>query len=471
MKFFPFLFLLVVACGADTQNTEDLPPDAENDGFVSENTGKDDAFLIKELSYEAICVLSFVNQSSEEELFDVVHKIPAKRIWEKKIGEDGKLGSADDHYFETVEDLDNVSFVGFFTFRALEKHALANGYCPTLGQETLVPGEDEISRQIGERSEQFVRERFDEDMTARRDAHAKSHGCVKAFVDVDNSALREDEKIGVFAENREFPAWIRFSNGNPAIQNDEEKDARGFALKLMEVPGEKVLEKQKGEKTQDFLLINGQSFFVRTPSDYLEFSTKAFDGNPITFFLSLNPLKFKFRELKNLLSIALAKPSSPITQYWSTTPYALGSGRAVKYSVRPCGDFESGWPKDRDDNFLGQTLVDQLASEDQCFEFLLQRQIDPISTPIEDATIEWETVESPYVKVAQIRIPKQSFSSDEQMEFCENLSFNPWHTLPAHRPLGNINRTRRIVYDMISNLRHTLNQRTEVEPEGHINFN
>lgn len=104
------------------------------------------------------------------------------------------------------------------------------------------------------------------------------------------------------------------------------------------------------------------------------------------------------------------------------------------------------------------------------FEFMIQRQVDPISTPIEDATIEWETIEAPFVKVAQIRIPKQSFKSAGQTEFCENLSFNPWHTLPKHRPLGNINRTRRIVYDMISTLRHTLNKAPSTEPTGPIDF-
>ncbi len=468
MKFLPLFFLLLVACGEDTQE-QDLPPDGENDEFVSEETGKDDAFFIKELSYEAICVLSFVNQASRDELFEVAHKIPADRIWKKKIGPDQKLNTSDDHYFATVEDLDDVSFVGFFTFRAFEKHALGNNFCPTLGEETLVPGEDELARQIGERSSEFVLEKFNENMTARRDAHAKAHGCVKAFVDVNNEELTDSEKIGIFAENREFPAWIRFSNGNPAVQNDNERDARGFALKVMEVPGLKVLEEQKNEKTQDFLLMNGNAFFVRTPSDYLEFSNKAFDGSPISFFLSLNPLDIKFRELKNLLSIALAKPSSPITQYWSTVPFALGD-QAVKYSVRPCGDFEKGWPKDPGADFLAETLVDELASNDQCFDFMLQRQVDPISTPIEDATIEWETIEAPFVKVAQIRIPSQSFSSPAQKEFCENLSFNPWHTLPEHRPLGNINRTRRIVYDMISTLRHTLNDAPSIEPTGHIEF-
>ena len=43
------------------------------------------------------------------------------------------------------------------------------------------------------------------------------------------------------------------------------------------------------------------------------------------------------------------------------------------------------------------------------------------------------------------------------MQHCENLSFNPWHSLPAHRPLGGINRARKVVYPALSKLRHERN--------------
>jgi hypothetical protein len=56
--------------------------------------------------------------------------------------------------------------------------------------------------------------------------------------------------------------------------------------------------------------------------------------------------------------------------------------------------------------------------------------------------------------VASITIPPQSFDSPEQLEFCTNLSFTPWHCIDAHRPLGGINRVRRTVYETVSRLRH-----------------
>ena len=63
--------------------------------------------------------------------------------------------------------------------------------------------------------------------------------------------------------------------------------------------------------------------------------------------------------------------------------------------------------------------------------------------PVEDPTVEWK---SPFIKVATLKLPSQTIDSPEQLEFCENLSFNPWHSLPEHEPLGGINRPRKQVY-------------------------
>jgi hypothetical protein len=48
----------------------------------------------------------------------------------------------------------------------------------------------------------------------------------------------------------------------------------------------------------------------------------------------------------------------------------------------------------------------------------------------------------------------------------ENLSFTPWHALPEHRPLGGINRARKVIYDLISTFRHRENDQPRREPLG-----
>jgi hypothetical protein len=68
------------------------------------------------------------------------------------------------------------------------------------------------------------------------------------------------------------------------------------------------------------------------------------------------------------------------------------------------------------------------------------------------------------VDVARITIPKQEFDTPEQQTYCENLSFTPWHAVAEQRPLGVMNRIRRVVYETISATRHELNGAPRREP-------
>ncbi len=56
------------------------------------------------------------------------------------------------------------------------------------------------------------------------------------------------------------------------------------------------------------------------------------------------------------------------------------------------------------------------------------------------------------------------------MAFVENLSWNPWNALPEHRPLGGINRARKLVYDDSSALRHKTTGTSPVIPTGRESF-
>ena len=53
-----------------------------------------------------------------------------------------------------------------------------------------------------------------------------------------------------------------------------------------------------------------------------------------------------------------------------------------------------------------------------------------------------------------------------QMEFAKKLSYNPWHTIAEHRPLGNQSRARQRMYYELSKLRHTMNSIPHFEPTG-----
>jgi hypothetical protein len=101
------------------------------------------------------------------------------------------------------------------------------------------------------------------------------------------------------------------------------------------------------------------------------------------------------------------------------------------------------------------------------YNFFIQFQTDPVKMPIENPTVVWD---SPLIKVATIRIPTQVFDTPEQNDFGDNLSFNSWHALPEHKPLGNFNRVRKRIYEEMYDFRHKHNKIKDVEPEADYNF-
>jgi hypothetical protein len=86
--------------------------------------------------------------------------------------------------------------------------------------------------------------------------------------------------------------------------------------------------------------------------------------------------------------------------------------------------------------------------------------------PIENAGVRWPERLSPFVPVATVHIPRQTFDSPGQFAFAQNLSLNPWHCIPEHRPLGNQSRARRRMYYEMSKFRQKMNKKPHIEPTG-----
>jgi hypothetical protein len=162
----------------------------------------------------------------------------------------------------------------------------------------------------------------------------------------------------------------------------------------------------------------------------------------------------------------MKKFSNPLQmRYWSTTPYLFGR-TAVKYSAIPRVINSADPASSAGPDFLRDAMICQLSQHEAFFDFTVQLQKNAQSMPIEDPGKEWREAESPFRKVATIRILQQEFDSEAQRTFGENLSYTPWHGLPAHRPLGGINRARKIVYDAISIFRHARNGVPRREPSS-----
>lgn len=328
---------------------------------------------------------------------------------------------------------------------------------PPLATEIIPAGEAERIGDLAARLQaKIIRENPRGIM--RRDAHPKMHGLVRAEFTVE-PGLAPELQIGLFSQPQTYQAWIRFSNQSPGRGPDSERDIRGMAIKLMGVPGEKLLERQKNALTQDFILISTDAFVTRDVAQFDDL-IKAMTGSlwaKICFF------GLHWRVIRNLFR-SMRKFANPLQiRYFSTTPYQFGA-TAAKYSAIPRSERPDTVQANPASDYLRAAMVAQLEREDALFDFAVQLQTDAKAMPIEDPGRAWNEAASPWRKVATIRILRQEFDSDEQRAFGENLSFTPWHSLPAHRPLGGINRARRIVYELISSFRHEYNQVPRQEP-------
>jgi hypothetical protein len=196
-----------------------------------------------------------------------------------------------------------------------------------------------------------------------RDAHPKSHGCVRGVFEV-LPGLAPDLGIGLFGEPRSYPVWIRFSNQNATVSPDAKPDIRGVGIKLMGVAGEKLIESDPYCTTHDFILISDSRFVTK---DVAEFDglVKGLRGGALKlawYFLT------HLRVLQNLMS-SLKKFANPLSiRYFSVAPYLLGK-RAVKYSLAPRSAEQTPIPDKPADDYLKQAMVNQLAISDAVFDF------------------------------------------------------------------------------------------------------
>jgi hypothetical protein len=75
------------------------------------------------------------------------------------------------------------------------------------------------------------------------------------------------------------------------------------------------------------------------------------------------------------------------------------------------------------DDYLRRAMVRTLAEEQEVvFELRLQFQEDPMTMPIEDASVIWSSEEIP---VARLRLPRQAFDTPERDRLARELTINP----------------------------------------------
>lgn len=276
-----------------------------------------------------------------------------------------------------------------------------------------------LGRSAAELFDLYQAERPDE---LKRLQHHKAHGCLRGkFTVIPN--LNKTFETPIFKKGASYDAWARFSNINK--DDDSERDLHGLGVRILDPSRD-----PRDLSGQDFTANDTPKHFVRTPEELLDF----------LHFMSGNRLPTPDR-LSLFANAALQshKRSSLLeASYHSRTHFRFGT-RNIRYGFFPCRakDFshvETGF------NHLGKNLREE-AKKGICFDFRVQVHNDKIDPLINDYTQEWN---SPYQTVARLTFPAQDLRSNS--ETCGKLSFDPWRSLPEHRPLGFLNKARWFIY-------------------------
>jgi len=346
-----------------------------------------------------------------------------------------------------------------------------------LAEEKIDPDEEESLNQIIDLMADQMRSRF-KPGGYERGGNTKTHGVLRATVTIRDD-LPEHCRKGIFANPRSYPAYVRYAGPGPDVPSDiEDVGFMSMSVKLMGVPGKKMMdllnltdvEKFSYEKfTQDFITTSGGPTFV-TPNTRENVKLQYWSLLHMPLFYFINPKDSHLLDAA-MQSLWIETQYNPLGQrYWSCTPYLLGEGQAVMYSFVPKTQVESkipGLPFGKVPfNYLRENMIKTLNNHDVEFDLMIQIQTDPHLMPIEDSSVRWPEKLSPFIPVATVHIPKQQFESPKLIEFTKRLKMNPWHCLPEHRPLGNLNRARLRLYSELSKFRQDMNQTTHLEPTG-----
>jgi hypothetical protein len=333
-----------------------------------------------------------------------------------------------------------------------------------LAEERIQPDEeahlDDIIRSFNDQMRKLWKPGYFE-----RGGNTKTHGIVRGEFTVRDD-LPEQMRRGIFAEHRTYRAWVRFSGPGPYITPDiDDVGFMSMSIKLTGVPGPKLLDDEHG--TQDMMGVSTPTFVTPDTRANARLQHWSLKNAPTFYFLNLREPHI----LDSIMQLLWTKTqTSPLeSEYFGCVPYLLGEGQAMLYSFHTRRKQRTRVPRlplRPPDNYLRDAMVRTLAEEDVEFDITLQLQTDPHLMPIENNAVLWPERLSPRVPAAVLRIPRQRFDSQEQLHFARVLSYNPWHCVPEHQPLGNQSRARKRMYSELSRLRQQMNGVEHYEPTG-----
>jgi hypothetical protein len=344
--------------------------------------------------------------------------------------------------------------------------------------ERIQPDEAELTELIVASMGRVNRKIFDKYRHAVRDAHAKSHGILKGELEVYPD-MPQQLRQGIFAAPKRYPVIVRLSTAPGDLQSDRMPTLFGMAIKVLGVIGNKVLAQDEGHN-QDFLLVNHPVMPFGNVASYWAFqqgmeklTESPSDAQPATTEKPSHTVG-KLDILETLPASLRAVAAVPYSHILGQTFHSMAALRfgsnVAKLSASPLSDSVrslTGTPIPDGDSALRDLVVDFFRNHAAEYELRAQLLTDLKQMPVEDASVPWPEDLSPHQPIGKLTFAAQDPYSPGRRVYADDvLSFNPWHCIEEHRPLGSIMRIRIKAYEMSSSFRHQMNAQPRLEPKN-----
>ncbi len=358
-------------------------------------------------------------------------------------------------------------------------------YSPAV--ETVQSDEGRTIKQLEEQFQRILDTTSKDYGHAVRAVHAKAHGIAKGMLTVKDG-LPPELAQGLFATPGAYEAILRLSTNAGDILDDAIALPRGLALKVIGVEGER-LPGSEGEATQDFIMVNGPAFaapdakgflknlaLLARTTDVAEGGKKALSSVLRATDAVLSAVGVESATIRQLGGAPQVHPLGET--YWSQTPYRFGDYVAKWQLVPVSPELTARTGEIIDVAGRPDAIREEVRRgliEGGTWELRVQLNTDLDAMPIEDPTKPWDEGKSPFRAVATLEVPAQvAWEHGASDRLDDRLSFNIWHGLAAHRPLGGINRARNDPYRRSAGFRgrfngcpmHEPRALAELEPAG-----
>ncbi|NRD71642.1 catalase family protein [Psychrobacter okhotskensis] len=318
-----------------------------------------------------------------------------------------------------------------------------------------------------------------------RAVHAKSYCGLKAKFEILDDIPKEYAQ-GLYAKAGIHDAVIRFSNAAAAVSADRRLGlGQGLAIKIFDVPGEKLAPGEEDSTTFDYALVNSPIFFTNSLKNYaylskLNFGLNGYLGDGLLgkgkfVFHWLTKYGKEFPDLEGLRSLNAFRKlaTTPPKNAWLYDYFSQGAFRhgdyMAKVRVTPTKASMKKIKRTNihlftEDEAIRPAIIEEIREHDYQFDVQIQLCRNLKKQPIDQLTQEWKESDAPFVTVATLTIPCQDVPDDGNLDAIEDLSFTTFRCLGENRPIGKIQHSRLRAYQASSKARHEHNMAKRKEP-------